>query len=179
MTAAAPIRSSRRGYLLMETLISLSITAGLLVAMASAFVAASSVVQMNDTFFRSIQQARTGMDLAMTEVRRCQSVSSASTTSVTLTPDATDFSGHSITIAYQTTGTYAHEITLTDNVTGSVMPLATNVASATFGSLSGLNLGGSTVVAAVSLTMTIQIGGSQMTLSDSAAPRADLVSLYQ
>jgi hypothetical protein len=131
-------------------------------------------VEMNDRYFRSVQQTRTAMDLMMTEIRRCQAVGVTSSTSITLTSAAGDFSGHIITYAF--TG---NSITLTDNTAGTTATVASNVTSATFTILNGVNSQNSACVAAIALTLTVQIGQNQVTVSDSAAPRVNLVSLYQ
>jgi len=179
MTVAKPNR--RRGYTLGELLISLSITAGLMAAMAGAFSAAGSAVEMNDRYFRAVQQSRTALDLVMTEVRRCQAITAASATSITITPASTDFSGHSITITYNNSsaGSNPSTITLLDNSTSNTMVIASNVTSAAFTSTTGQNMQGQTKTVAVTLAMTVQMGENQITLSDSAAPRVSLVSLYQ
>jgi hypothetical protein len=185
----------RRGLTLAETLLSLTITAALMVAMGGAFTAAGSAVQMNDTYFRSVHQSRCAIDMIMTQVRRCAAVTSpppssqnnatSTVTSITLTPatsdasDSSDFSGHNITIAYNSSGTYAGDITLYDNTTGTYSVLAQNVTSAAFTALTGKSFSGTLCVAAISLTMTVQIGENQITLSNSAAPRVNAVSLYQ
>jgi type II secretory pathway pseudopilin PulG len=63
----------RRGVGLVELLVSLAITAALLVAVAGAFTAAAAAVDANDQFFRSTQVARVCINQIITEVRRCQS----------------------------------------------------------------------------------------------------------
>jgi prepilin-type N-terminal cleavage/methylation domain-containing protein len=170
MTAPAfRFRTARRGFTLMEALITLSITALLMLAMGSAFIAAGSTVEANDRFFRSVQQARVAMDLVTTEVRRCQSVASASATSITLTAATTDFNGDSITFTYNTSGQYAGELTLTDNTAGTTTVLATNLVSASFA-----NYTASSVVKTISLVMDVEIGTTQVVLSGSAAPRSSV-----
>lgn len=166
-------RTARRAFTLVETLISLSIVAGLMVAMAGGFVAASSAVEMNDRFFRSVQQARAAENLIMTEVRRSATQVFNSSTSIILTPPAgdTDFGGVSIAIAYNPpSGSTPGNITINGT------PLAANVSSATFSKSVSPTTG---LITGISLTMTVQIGENQITLSDSAAPRANLTSLYQ
>jgi prepilin-type N-terminal cleavage/methylation domain-containing protein len=182
----------RRAFTLVELLISLSIAALLLLAMGSAFTAATNVVQASDTFFRSEQQARVALDLITTEVRRCAAVtapgvpSTATTyTSITLTAPSTstgqgetDFNGDSITFAYNNSSatTNPNTITMTDNTAGTETTLASNVTSASFDVVGTPSL---SAVGSITLTMTVQIGTSQVTLSDSAAPRVNVSALYQ
>jgi hypothetical protein len=168
---------------MVEMLISLAITATLLAAMGMAFTAAGSAVQMNDRYFRSVQQARTALDLLMTEIRRCQAVtapavpgSTRSYTSITLTAASGDFNGDSITYAYNAGN---QTLTLTDNTAGTTTTLASNVTSASFTVMPGKNFSGANCISAIALTMTVEIPNNQITLSDSAAPRVNLVSLYQ
>jgi len=69
----SPRHSLRRhGVGLVELLVSLAITAALLVAVAGAFTAAAAAVDANDQFFRATQVARVCINQMTTEVRRCQ-----------------------------------------------------------------------------------------------------------
>jgi len=166
--------SRRRGFTLAETLVALSITALLMLAMGGAFTAAGNSVEQNDRFFRSEQQARVTMDLMMGVIRRCQAVTSvtyigpsASGTSITLTPSSGDFSGHSLTFTYNASnaGSNPGTITMTDNIAGTTAVLASDVISASFNTITQNNF------KTVALNMTVQIDQNQVTVSDSAAPR--------
>jgi prepilin-type N-terminal cleavage/methylation domain-containing protein len=195
-------QSKTRGYTLVEVLLALSITAGLLAAMGSAFTTAGSAVEMNDRYFRSVHQARTGMDLIMNEIRKSVAItapavpnSTGTYTSITLTPPSSDFSGHSITIQYNnnTAGTLPNTVTLTDNTAGGMPlvlagedttqtwanPVPVVVTGAQFTVMPGVNASNQPCIAAISLTMTVKIGENSVTLSGTAAPRVNLVSLYQ
>ena len=66
-------RRVRRGLSLIEVMISLAISASLLTAVAMAFNASASAVEMNDQMFRATQAARVSVNQIMTEARRCQS----------------------------------------------------------------------------------------------------------
>lgn len=122
----------RRGLTLVETLVALAICAALLACMAVAFSAAGNAMEMNDHFYRSLQQARSGMDMMMSEIRRAQVNSSNQTISVNSTGTAItisncpDFGGDSITFTYYPAGgtTYANCITLTNN---SLVPPTTSI----------------------------------------------------
>jgi type II secretory pathway pseudopilin PulG len=175
----------RLGYTLAETMISLSITAALLAAMGGAFTAAGSAIEVNDRYFRAVQQGRSGMNLVMTEIRRAQAITNPTTrgacTSITFTPGPLtnpDFSGHSLTIAYDSTNQW---ITLTDNTASptQTMTLASNVTNAQFIVDTGSTYPSGSAVSSISLSMTIGIKGEAITLSDSAAPRINCVALYQ
>ena len=63
----------RRGLGLVELLVSLAIAASLLTAVAAAYAATTSAIQMNDEFFRASQAARVSINQIMAEVRKCQS----------------------------------------------------------------------------------------------------------
>jgi prepilin-type N-terminal cleavage/methylation domain-containing protein len=185
-------RPHHRGFTLAEALISMSIMAALLVAMAGAMAATANSVVSNDQFYRSLQQARAAENLIMTEVRRCASVTSqigtppCTTTAIQIVPPTgdPDFSGDTIDISYNSSADpnghfAANTITVYDTTTLTYTTLATNVTSATFNVSTGPNLAGQTVVGSVALKMTVQNGDNQVTLSDSMSPRANLTSLYQ
>src|SRR2546430_12879354 len=94
-TTRAPRHNTRRpGMTLIESMISLSIAAMLLVAVAAAYQASASAITMNDTFFRSSQAGRVSMNQLLTEIRRADAVQVTGSTSVdiirpteTLTPN--------------------------------------------------------------------------------------------
>ena len=67
-------RSPRRGLGMVELMISLAITAMLLVAIAVAFVSSHQVIENNDRFFRATQGARVAMAQMLTEVRRSHAI---------------------------------------------------------------------------------------------------------
>jgi hypothetical protein len=195
----------RHGLSLAEALVALAICAALLACMAMAFSAAGNAVEMNDHFYRSLQQARTGMDMMVTEIRRCTLTPATTITwtssSVTL-PSCPDFSGDSVTFTYNNAAaaTNPNTITLTDNTTGITSILVGEnsntdaspviVSSAAFsgpGSSSNPSpIGYSTTSNAngvISVAITVQIGQypimNQIALSGSAAPRESLTSAFQ
>ena len=83
-SAATPWRASRRGIgsrglrarglSIVEVMISLTISAFLLVAVAAAYNASADAVEMNDKFFRATQAGRVTMNQLLTEIRRADSV---------------------------------------------------------------------------------------------------------
>jgi len=177
-------RTASRGFTLMEMLISMSITALLLVAMGGAFTAAASSVETNDQFFRSMQQARSAQDMIMTLIRRCQGVTAANSSGITFNAanasGNADFNGDSLTIAYNAAGPYAGDITLTDNTANTTTVMAANVSTATFTSTNGTDMNSNPVsFAVIGLSMTIRIDNNQVTMSNSAAPRVYNASLFK
>src|SRR5438067_5158959 len=62
-----------RGMSLPEVLISLTITAMLLSAVAAAYAASSAAISVNDRFYRASQAARVSMAQILNMVRRCDS----------------------------------------------------------------------------------------------------------
>src|SRR4051812_31391096 len=64
----------RRGLSIIEVMISLTISAFLLVAVAAAYNASADAVEMNDKFFRATQAGRVTMNQLLTEIRRADSV---------------------------------------------------------------------------------------------------------
>src|ERR1700722_4642026 len=72
-----PIRAARsaaRGLSLPEVMISLSITSGLLVAVAAAFCASATAINNNDGFFRCSQASRVTVNQILAEIRNCDSM---------------------------------------------------------------------------------------------------------
>jgi len=145
----------RRGVGLVELLVSLAITAGLLVAVASAFNAAAEAVDANDQFFRACQASRVCINQIMTEVRRCQSGAvNASSLDMQLN------TGDSRSYIYDPT-TKQLNMVLRSIPTVETYPMAHNISAMTFSS-NGKS---------ISITMTVKIGANEMVLNGSAMPR--------
>ena len=68
-----PKPNIRRGLGLVELVVSLAIAAMLLTAVAAAYSATTTAIEMNDQFFRCSQAARVSINQIMAVVRRCQS----------------------------------------------------------------------------------------------------------
>ena len=69
-----PRRTGRRGLSIVEVMISLTISAFLLVAVAAAYNASANAVEMNDRFFRATQAGRVTLNQLLTEIRRADYV---------------------------------------------------------------------------------------------------------
>lgn len=152
-----PVR--KHGLGLVEALISLTITATLLTAVAMAFSASSSAIEMNDQFYRAQQSARISLNQVMDQVRKCQS-GSVSTTSLTLTNSAGDvrtysLSGTDLSLAYQAPG----------SSTAQTAKMASNITTLQF----------TTNGNSISMLVTVAVGANQITLCGSAFPRRLIV----
>lgn len=154
----------RRGLGLIELLISLSITAALLTAVAVATVASSKVINETEDFSRAAQTARTTLNLILTDCRRGQ-------------PDATGITSTEFRVltAENVDRTFRYDaanerIVMIDNDvvgdTGRVV--ARHVTSATFyADSSGMPL----ATKRLTLDLTVSVGRNSIHLSGSASPR--------
>jgi prepilin-type N-terminal cleavage/methylation domain-containing protein len=167
-------RSKRRtGMTLVELLLSLAISATLLTAAASYYNAAGSVIEDNDRFFRSAQQARVCMAQFVKEVRQAKVVNSVSSTQVQLV----DVNGNNRTWQYTAaTANAPGQIQIIDQTAGTTRVAATNVNYAVFNCKTGLippiNLN-VTKPLQVSFVVQVQSGVDQVVLSGGAAVRQE------
>jgi len=148
-------RNRRRGLGLVELLVSLAIAASLLTAVAAAYAATTSAIQMNDEFFRASQSARVSINQIMAEVRKCQS-GIVDTDSLEISNQAGvkrvyafDSANDRLTLAFP------------DAVVPATYTLARNVDDVQF------YTDGQTI----SMIVTIEVGKNSVTLSGSAMPR--------
>lgn len=164
-------RVKRRGMTLVELLISLAISATLLVAAAGAYSAAGSAIEVNDQFFRSSQQARVCMGQFVKEVRQAQKVLSVNSTQVQLIAA----NGHDRLWQYvAATTTTPGQIRVIDNTTATTRVAASNVNHAAFNFKSGKIPNKTTWPVQVSLILQVQLGLDQAVLSGGAAPRQEI-----
>jgi hypothetical protein len=140
---------------LIEVMISLAISASLLVAVGAAWTATGAAVEANDEFLRASRGARIGVNQIMAEVRRCKS-------------GATDGRSLEIVTADDERRIYAYDsagarltMMLPDQVPGESYTLARNVTAAQF----------QTDGHSISLVVTVQSGKHRITLSGAAMPR--------
>jgi prepilin-type N-terminal cleavage/methylation domain-containing protein len=160
-TTAYAIRACprRAGLSLVEVMISLAISAMLLTAVATAFVASSSAIEANDQFVRAAQAARISVNHIMNDVRRAQ-IPAAGTSGLVederleLTSDA------GVKRTYTLSGKDLM-MTIDDPLTPKTVRLASNVDSLRF----------STNGSSVSMLVTVKVERNQVTLSGSAVPR--------
>src|SRR5579859_1207085 len=78
------VRRGAPGLSLPEVMISLFITTVLLVAVAAAFTSSASVIENNDTFFRSGQAARVTVNQLLAEIRNCDSLDMSQPNTITV-----------------------------------------------------------------------------------------------
>ena len=175
-------RGRRRGFSMVDAMVSLTITSMLLVAAGAAFTASASLVDNNFKFYQAEQAARVSVSQMVTEIRRAQQVTCASSsatyfdvyrTAANLTPNEQyrQFAYNSTTsqltlTIYYTTGTNSGAYVLANNVT-----------AATFGPpVSGSNSQSVTAVQRLPVSITVSISGNTVTLEGSAATRCELAS---
>ena len=148
-------RRTKRGLSLIEVMISLAIMAILLTAVASSFMASSSVIEMNDKFFRATQAGRVSVNQILSTLRQCKTV---------------DVDSHSLDVTTATDSrSYIFDstnqlltMTMSDGMGGTLtQTLAHNVKDVTF----------STDNHTVSMLITVEVGNNAITLSGSAMPR--------
>jgi hypothetical protein len=170
-------KTRRSGLSLPEVLISLSICALLLTAVAAAFSASASAIEVNDRFFRASQAARISLAQMLALIRRCESCNLPGYVAPT-----TSWSGSSINILYkdgitgavvdnlyQFSGSPSNQLQLVTN--GNTVPLAHNVSAVTFTTDMAQNAGHVMIPVNVTVDITVQINEQQVHIRGSAVPR--------
>jgi prepilin-type N-terminal cleavage/methylation domain-containing protein len=168
----------RRGLSLPEVLISLSISALLLTAVATAFSASASAIDINDRFFRASQAARVSVAQLTSQIRRCDSCQVGGT-----------YDGVSNTVFANNIGiiyedlldgtlknvTYKHDPTKNELqlvVNGTTVALAHNVTAVMFISdMAPDPVTLAKVPVNVTIDITVAVGNEQIHVRGSAVPR--------
>jgi prepilin-type N-terminal cleavage/methylation domain-containing protein len=176
----------RRGLSIIEVMISLTISAFLLVAVAAAYSASADAVEMNDKFFRATQAGRVTMNQVLTEIRRADSVEVVDTKTINvIRPAAGSTAGGTGTRQpKETFRTFAYDaakkqVTLqihydatAPSPVSPVYALARNVEAAVFGPAEmQKDASNVLVVARVPIQVVVRIGGNEVRLSGSSGPR--------
>jgi Tfp pilus assembly protein PilW len=155
------------GLSIVEVMISLTIAAMLLTAVAAAFTASSDLIEHNDQFFRACQAARVSMNLMLTQVRRAHTVDTVTTSDIDLHyPDPAapaTLPGLSYSYHYDAA---TREIKFINNATGKEYRLASNVVECKFDREKP-----GTTITRVTISLRVQVGDNSIRLSGSAAPR--------
>lgn len=168
----------RRGLSFPEVMISLAITAMLLVGVASAFVASSSAINQNDEFFRATQAARVSINQISNEIRRA-AVVQVSTTQIDVQRPDEDLSAANEIYRRFAYDSVNKKLTLQIYYAGGVVSplytLARNVAATAFGPAdTGQDSTGATVVTRVPMSVTVTVGKNTVKLAGAAGPRRAL-----
>lgn len=175
--------SARRGLSLIEVMISLAICSSLLVAVAAAFSASSSAIDINDRFFRASQAGRIAMGQMLAAVRRCQDSEvgdSYDGHSASISADKLQYqavNGKFYHYAYDAT---AQTLTFTDEAAGQTYTLAHNVQRLGTASIFTADMEqdpATKVMHPVRITVgfAVKIGNDTVPLSGSAVPRRSVV----
>ena len=184
VTRKSRLSRGRNGLSLPEAMISLAITAMLLVAVATAFSSASQAIELNDTFFRCTQAARVTMDQLLGEIRNCDSLDMGTANTIKIIRPAPG-SGPYSRQATETERDFVYDsankrITLqifySGGTSSPVYELASNVAACAFGPPDmGLDYNNATIPIHVPIAVTVTAGvgntTSSIVLDGSAAPR--------
>ena len=160
---------------LIEVLVSMTITASLLVALAAAFHASAGAIQFNDAYFRSTQTARIAVNEMTGEIRRADMVEVDPTGSgLRVTRPADQLTGGEIFREYNfDAGTQQLTVQIfhAGNIAGPAYELASGVTSCKFTPDMQTDTAGRPFAAHVSISITCNQDGTQATLNASAAPR--------
>lgn len=179
-------RRRSRGLSLPEAMISMVITALLLVAVATAFSGSCTIIEANDNFFRSSQAARVTLDQILIEIRNCDSLDMSVSNTINIIRPA--YSAGSGQILYRQVGPPAEvsraftynpstanitlTITYSDGSTAGPYELAGNITACSFGPAQmGLDYNNASIPVRVPITLTVSTHGSTVVLNGAASPR--------
>lgn len=174
----------RRGLSLPEALISLSITAMLLVGSAAAYQASTAAVENDDQFFKASQAARVSVGRMVTEIRRAFAVQLNPTNpgnfpGVQVTRPADQLTANESTRWYlydAANKRIVEQINYTDGTNSGLLKLVDNVTSASFTDYEITGPNQTQIPLRVAIKVTIKVGGNQMVLDGAAAPRQNLTN---
>ncbi len=170
MRRTSLIGCGRRGLSYVEAMISLSISAMLLAAVAAAFTASAQAVSSNDEFYRCAQAGRVSLNQLLREVRLCQTIQVFS--------DHVDlFTADSRNRTYRFSTSQNQVLMVANDVANTPSyPLASNVTACVFQSdMAPDPTTHVSRVVRVTVTMTVNVGKNNVTVTGSAAPRQALV----
>jgi prepilin-type N-terminal cleavage/methylation domain-containing protein len=168
----------RRGLSLIEVMISLTICAMLLTAVAAAFTASSEVIENNDEFFRASQTARVALNQILSDIRQCDAVSFVNSKEVITLTMAAD----GVTVKHDNDYVYTYDsksktgtLRLIDkssaNSSYPMYVLASRVTSLNFAVDTFTDQNGIIHTSRVTVTIAVDQGGNRIYLSGSAALR--------
>lgn len=170
-------RQARRGLSIVEVMISLAISAFLLVAVAAAYSASSSAVEMNDKFFRATQAGRVTMNQLLTEIRRADSVQVFTDHIDVIRPSTSRLAKETYrTFSYDPAAKQVklqvHYDATAPSPVGPQYALARNVEATLFGPAeTGVDANNAVVVTRVPIQIVVRIGANEVRLSGASGPR--------
>ncbi|NIP22278.1 MAG: prepilin-type N-terminal cleavage/methylation domain-containing protein [Phycisphaerae bacterium] len=159
---------NKNGFGIVELLVAMAITSILLVAVAVAFHASMMSYRENEDLFLAVNRARQSLFRITTQLR----------TGYWVDPNAPNnecsfftADGSDITYRFNTTDNKLYLIT-NDITTDSDYVLCDNVSAMTFGKTTR-TVEGMTSVVSVNISMTVEVGNAQRTLTSAAVIRRD------
>jgi prepilin-type N-terminal cleavage/methylation domain-containing protein len=168
----------RRGLSLVEVMISLAISASLLTAIAAAFSASASAIEVNDEIFRATQASRVTMLHLLTEIRQGEVSPNSTAAAMRLISGSGSVSGAGADRTYRFTGAPANQLLLVteSDLTDLDYPLARNVLATDAVNDSKFeytfkDLPTGRVVLQVTVTLVTKVNKNTIRLSGTASPR--------
>jgi prepilin-type N-terminal cleavage/methylation domain-containing protein len=174
----------RRGLSIIEVMISLTISAFLLVAVAAAYSASADAVEMNDKFFRATQAGRVTMNQLLTEIRRADSIQVFTDHIDVIRPVAGATGGTGTRLPKETYRTFSYDpmakqvnLQIHYDATAPaplspLYPLARNVEATLFGPAEiQKDANNADIVTRVPVQIVVRIGGNEVRLSGASGPR--------
>jgi prepilin-type N-terminal cleavage/methylation domain-containing protein len=177
---SAPGRA--RGLSLPEVMISLSITATLLVAVAAAFCASATAIENNDGFFRCSQAGRVTLNQLLAEIRNCDSLDMSTANTIKIIRQALvqgnqEYSRQanelSRSFVYDSVNKrITLQISYSDGTFSPLYELTSKVSACAFGPPEmGLDYNNAEIPVRVPIMVTVSTGGNTVVLDGAAAPR--------
>jgi Tfp pilus assembly protein PilW len=145
------------GLTLVETMISLVITATLMTAVAAAYTASAKAIQINDQFFRATQAGRVCLNQLMSEIRQCSTVEVTSSTALSIVPAT----GTQAKVYTYDAANKQLLLTITDVSGTKNYVLGRNISALSFAGTSGN----------VAIGITVTVGNNAVSLAGSVTPR--------
>lgn len=175
-STAIRLKRVRRGLSLAEVLISLAISAMLLVAIAAAFSGAASAIQTNDEFFRATQAGRVTLHHLLTHVRQGTVDAPSDSRTFRIITAEKDSGGGEEDRTYQFNPMTRQIVLITnDDLTDPNYTLVRNVADCTFAAEMGKDYNNTDCVARLTVSIVVTVGDNTVRLSGSASPRKNLI----
>lgn len=161
-------RNYKSGFTVVEVLVVLAIMGILMATVALAFNASMVNYRANENIFRTINNARQALSRITSQVRTANAVDPNSPVNECALITA---GGNDITFRYDST---QNKLYLRDNSSTNEYLLCDNVTAMNFEKSTGVDGNGMTYVKSVQVSMTVQSGNMQRTVSAAAVVRRNL-----